>query len=184
MNIELKLDYVSPNFGNPNKKGEYGIRTDYKRYVLYVDNIPVVNISLEYERFSSNNPNYACCYISYNNMFYKQDDKYTNKGYTTKALQLVTDMLLQEGNVPRISLDILPENEPSKKVASKVGYIFINNNNYSIYHPNAIKMYEEGLSYLKDDDYDIYEMQMQSFLMQYKKYISSIQEEPSTKFSM
>ena len=184
MNIELKLDYISPNFGKKNNRGEYDIRSDYKKYILYVNNIPVVDISIEYERFTSTSPNYACCYISYNNKFFNKDDNYTNKGYTTKALQLVTEMLLKEGNVPRISLDILPDNEPSKKVASKVGYIFINNNNYSIYHPNAIKMYEEGLSYLKEDDYDIYELQMERALMFYKKYIETKQEQQGTKFSM
>ena len=65
---ELKLDYISPNFGKPNNRGEYDIRSDYKRYALYVDNIPVVNINIEYERFNSKQPNYSCCYISYDNM--------------------------------------------------------------------------------------------------------------------
>ena len=175
MSIELKLDYISPNFGKKNKKGEYDIRTDIQKYILYVDNIPVVNISLEYERFNNKISNYSCCYISYDNMYFNKDDKYLNKGYTTKALQLVTNMILNKGNVPRITLSILPSNLPSIKVANKVGYIYINNNDYSIYHPNAIKMYEEGLEYLKEDDEDIYELQIKRNLMFIQKYLSSKQ---------
>ena len=182
--ITLKEVYTSPNFGKPNSRGEYEIRSDCKSFVLLVDDVEVVNISLEYERFESTKPNYSCVYITYNNKYFNKESKYNNKGYTTIALQQVTEMLLKSGKVPRISLDILPDNLPSKRIATKVGYTYMNNNTYSIFHPDALKMYEEGLEYLKKEDPEIYELQMRKYMLFYKKYIASLQSNNNTDFTM
>ena len=182
---ELKLDYICPNFGKKNSRGEYDIRTDMKKYILYVDNIPVVNINIEYERFNSKQPNYSCCYISYDNMYFnKKESKYNNKGYTTQGVQQIIEMLLSSGITPKISLNILPNNLPSKRIAEKLGFIYMNNDEYSIFHPNAIKMYEEGLEYLKEDDEEIYELQMKKNLMFIQKYLSSKKENKEETITM
>ena len=174
--IELIEDYVSINFGKP-INNEWGIRTDHKRYVLLVDKVPVVEISVEYERFDKSKPNYSCAHISYNNLFYAKDNKeYLNKGYTKLALSMITERLISEGNIPRINLNILPSNEISKHIALSSGYVPMINNDYSIFLPDAIEQYIEGLSYLKDIDEDIYELQLEKYQLFYEKYISYKQE--------
>ena len=184
MKIELSLTYINNNFGKPNRHGEWGLRSDQKKYTLYIDKVPVINISIEYERFDTSKPNYSCAYILYDNLFFSENNsKYNNKGYATIALENITEALLREGNVPRISLNILPNNKASQKVAEKVGFIHIRNDEYSIFNPHAIKMYEEGLSYLKGYDDEIYNLQLKKFIQDFKKYIDSISIPPQTKTS-
>lgn len=171
---ELRLKYKSEGFGKPFPDGTYGIRNDLKTYELLVDEVPVISLSLEYERFSSKKPNYAAVFISYdNNYFLSKNTEYLNKGYATLALDTITESLLREGDVPRITLNIAKDNLASQRVAEKVGYKYIKNDEYSVYHPNAIKMIEEGLSYLKDTDMEIYDLQMHSALVQYRRYVEA-----------
>ena len=172
--LELRLKYKNPSFGKPNKDGSYGIRNDMKTYELFVDEVPVITLNVEYERFSSTQPNYSCVYISYDNNFYLADNtEYLNKGYATDALIAITESLLAENIAPKISLNINEDNYSSLRVAEKAGYKFIRNNEYSIFNLNAIKMYEEGLEYLKEEDKDIYELQMESALNSFKKYVEA-----------
>ncbi len=174
--IDLRLDYISKNFGQPNHRGEWPIRGDVKKYCLYVDEIPVIDIELEYQRFDNKMPNYSCVYISYyNNFFRTQNPTYNNQGYATTALKMVTELLLKE-RIPRIVLDIIEDNERSKRVAAKAGYQKIKHNEYSVFNPDAIKMYEEGLKYLKDEDEELYYMQMDRNLYLFQKYIATLKE--------
>lgn len=180
-NIELELSYINKTFGKPTPRGEWPIRGDVKKYSLLVDKIPVIDIEVEYQRFNEKNPNYSCAFISYyNNFFNNPSSPYNNKGYATMALNLVTEMLLKE-NIPRLTLSILDDNERSKSVARKGNYQLIENDNYSVFHPNAIKLYEEGLKELKEEDEEIYFLQMERFLRQYQKYVISLQENKNTK---
>ena len=173
-NIDLRLDYLSDNFGKPNHRGEWPIRGDVKKYCLYVDEIPVIDIELEYQRFDSSSPNYSCVYISYyNNFFRTKNPNYNNQGYATIALKLVTEILLNE-RVPRLVLDILDDNERSKRVAAKAGYQRIKFNEYSVFNPAAIEMYEEGLKPLKEEDEELYYMQMDRNLYLFQKYTACL----------
>ena len=177
-NTELKLVYQNEDFGRPNIDGNYSIRKDMKTYEFLVDNVPVINITVEYERFQEHDPRYAAAYISYNNHFIgKKDSDYLNKGYAKEALRLVTNLILQEGLVPEITVQITDDNIRSQKVARHVGYVKTKNEDYSIYHPNALKMIEEGLEFLKEEDEDLYEMQMKSHLDPLKKYIETKKEQ-------
>ena len=109
-------------------------------------------------------------------LYQKDNYKYLNKGYTKLALSMITERLISEGNIPRINLNILPSNEISKHIALSSGYVPMINNDYSIFLPNAIEQYIEGLSYLKDIDEDIYELQLEKYQLFYEKYISYKQE--------
>ncbi len=179
---ELDLKYKSEGFGKPFPDGTYGIRNDIKTYELLVDGVPVINLTLEYERFSSNKPNYAAVFISYdNNYFLAKDPRFVNKGYATLALDTITESLLREGEVPRISLNITKDNAASLRVAEKVGFKYIKNDEYSVYNPNAIKMIENGLSYLKGIDMELYDMQMYSALSSYRRYVEQCIPEEKQK---
>ena len=178
--IELEKKYQNEDFGKPFSDGTYGISHDIQTYELLVDGIPVVNLNVEYERYSSQKPYYACAHISYDNRFFlSKNPNYVNRGYTTMALEAITEMLLKENKVPRITLDINKDNIASLRVAEKAGFKYIKNNEYSIYSPNAIKMIEDGLEYLKDIDLEIYDMQMYSNLSSYRKYLEQcVPKEP------
>ena len=170
--LELRLKYKNEDFGKPYSDSSYGIRNDIKTYELFVDGTPVINIGVEYERFSTQAPNYACAHVTYDNYFYLGNNpEYLNKGYASIALEQITEELLKENQVPKISLSINKDNLPSLRVAEKTGYKYIKTNEYSIYNPNAIKMVEEGLKYLKEIDAEIYDMQMYSWLTSYRTYI-------------
>lgn len=52
------------------------------------------------------------------------DEKEAGKGYTTEAVNLLTDYLFGRKRVNRIQLNIHPGNVASKKVAKKSGYTF------------------------------------------------------------
>lgn len=172
--LELNLKYKNDDFGKKGKDGKYSIRADLKTYELLVDGVPVIDLSIEFERYTDTRPYYKEAHISYNNMFYLKDDKYTGKGYATIALENVTNDLINEGIVPKITLDINDDNDASLRVAEKAGYTYIKNNEYAMYHPEALKMIEQGLEYLKDTDEELYEMQMSSELMTFRRYIEEL----------
>jgi ribosomal-protein-alanine N-acetyltransferase len=52
------------------------------------------------------------------------DQRYANRGFTTKAVSLLTDFGLNDLALHRIEINLRPENEASKRVAEKSGYIF------------------------------------------------------------
>lgn len=171
---ELVLKYVNNDFGKQLPDGTYRIRGDIKTYCLVVDGVEVINLTVEYERFQETQKDYSNAYISYDNKFFLEPNSpYTNKGYATLALDTITESLLREGLVPRITLNISDDNLRSKRVAEKVGYKHVKNDEYSVYNPNALKMYEQGLAYLKDSDYELYEMQLKFKIDDMKRYIDS-----------
>jgi ribosomal-protein-alanine N-acetyltransferase len=52
------------------------------------------------------------------------DKNYANRGFTTQAVMAVTDYSFNQLNLHRIEINVRPENEASKRVAEKAGYIF------------------------------------------------------------
>ena len=51
------------------------------------------------------------------------DQRYSNRGYTTRAVKLLTKFGFEDLKLHRIEINLRPENEPSKKVALKAGYL-------------------------------------------------------------
>ncbi len=52
------------------------------------------------------------------------DQSYANKGYTSRAVSLLTEFGLDDLALHRIEINLRPENDASKRVAEKCGYIF------------------------------------------------------------
>jgi ribosomal-protein-alanine N-acetyltransferase len=52
------------------------------------------------------------------------DRNYANRGYTTQAVQLMTDFGFHTLGLHRIEINVRPENEASCRVAEKAGYHF------------------------------------------------------------
>jgi len=52
------------------------------------------------------------------------DRNYANKGYTTMAVELLTQYSFTSLSLHRLEINLRPENEASRKVAQKAGYIF------------------------------------------------------------
>lgn len=52
------------------------------------------------------------------------DRNYINKGYTTQAVELVTEFAFTSLMLHRIEINLRPENAASRRVAEKAGYIF------------------------------------------------------------
>ena len=52
------------------------------------------------------------------------DREYSNRGYITSAVNMVTDFAFNELELHRIEINIRPENQPSIRVAEKCGYLF------------------------------------------------------------
>ena len=50
--------------------------------------------------------------------------EYSNMGYMTRAVNMVTDFAFNELELHRIEINIRPENEPSIRVAEKCGYLY------------------------------------------------------------
>jgi RimJ/RimL family protein N-acetyltransferase len=50
-------------------------------------------------------------------------DRFAGKGYTTEAVQLLTDYLFATKKQHRIHLVIVPENAASRRIAEKCGYV-------------------------------------------------------------
>jgi ribosomal-protein-alanine N-acetyltransferase len=55
---------------------------------------------------------------------YWLDQNYVNRGFTTRAVSLLTDFAFQELALHRIEINLRPENGSSKRVAEKCGYVF------------------------------------------------------------
>jgi len=51
------------------------------------------------------------------------DRNFANRGYTTMAVQMLTEYAFKELNLHRIEINLRPENAASRKVAEKAGYI-------------------------------------------------------------
>ena len=51
------------------------------------------------------------------------DRNYANRGYTTIAVEMLTEYAFNELNLHRIEINLRPENAASRKVAEKAGYI-------------------------------------------------------------
>jgi len=51
------------------------------------------------------------------------DQRYSNRGYTTRAVKLLTKFGFENLKLHRIEINLRPENEASKKVAVKAGYL-------------------------------------------------------------
>ena len=51
------------------------------------------------------------------------DQRYASRGYTTRAVKLLTKFGFEKLKLHRIEISLRPENEASKKVALKAGYI-------------------------------------------------------------
>jgi len=51
------------------------------------------------------------------------DQSSSNRGYTPRAVRLLTKFGLEDLKLHRIEINLRPENEPSKKVALKAGYL-------------------------------------------------------------
>ena len=52
------------------------------------------------------------------------DHRYANQGYTTRAVKALTHFAFSELQLHRIEINLRPENEASKKVAEKSGYLY------------------------------------------------------------
>lgn len=52
------------------------------------------------------------------------DERYANKGITTRAVRGLTTYGFEELGLHRIEINLRPENSASKRVAEKAGYIF------------------------------------------------------------
>ena len=55
---------------------------------------------------------------------YWLDRNFSNKGYMTRAVNIVTNFAFDELELHRIEINIRPENEPSIRVAEKCGYLY------------------------------------------------------------
>jgi len=52
------------------------------------------------------------------------DRNYANRGYTTKAVEILTRYAFEELKLHRVEINLRPENASSRRVAEKAGYIF------------------------------------------------------------
>ena len=52
------------------------------------------------------------------------DRNFANRGYTTKAVEILTQYALEELTLHRVEINLRPENASSRRVAEKAGYIF------------------------------------------------------------
>jgi len=51
------------------------------------------------------------------------DQRFASRGYTTRAVKLLTKFAFQTLKLHRLEINLRPENEASKKVAIKAGYV-------------------------------------------------------------
>ena len=59
------------------------------------------------------------------------DQRFANRGYTTRAVKLLTKFGFEQLRLHRIEINLRPENEASKQVAIKAGYLLeVARNNY------------------------------------------------------
>ncbi len=52
------------------------------------------------------------------------DRNFANRGYTTKAVEMLTQYAFDELKLHRVEINLRPENASSRRVAEKAGYIF------------------------------------------------------------
>ena len=52
------------------------------------------------------------------------DQRFASRGFTTRAVIALTQFAFSELNLHRIEINLRPENEASRKVAEKAGYIY------------------------------------------------------------
>ena len=52
------------------------------------------------------------------------DQRFSNQGYTSRAVQALTDYAFKELQLHRIEINLRPENQASRKVAEKCGYYY------------------------------------------------------------
>ena len=52
------------------------------------------------------------------------DRNFANRGYTTQAVEILTQYAFQELKLHRLEINLRPENASSRRVAEKAGYIF------------------------------------------------------------
>ncbi len=52
------------------------------------------------------------------------DQRYANRGYATRSVQVLTDFAFTELNLHRVEINLRPENLASRKVAEKSGYYY------------------------------------------------------------
>lgn len=55
---------------------------------------------------------------------YWMDQRYANRGITTKSVIMLTEYAFNELHLHRIEINLRPENTASKRVAEKAGYVF------------------------------------------------------------
>ena len=51
------------------------------------------------------------------------DEEFANRGYTTRAIEILTRFGFDQLGLHRIEINIRPENAPSRRVAEKAGYL-------------------------------------------------------------
>jgi [ribosomal protein S5]-alanine N-acetyltransferase len=49
--------------------------------------------------------------------------EYSGKGFATEAVELMTEYLFRRKRINRVQLNIHPDNEPSRRVATKAGFV-------------------------------------------------------------
>jgi [ribosomal protein S5]-alanine N-acetyltransferase len=49
--------------------------------------------------------------------------EYSGRGYATEAVELMTEYLFRRKRINRVQLNIHPDNEPSRRVATKAGFV-------------------------------------------------------------
>ena len=52
------------------------------------------------------------------------DRNFANRGYTTKAVEMLTQYAFDELKLHRVEINLRPENSSSRRVAEKAGYVF------------------------------------------------------------
>lgn len=52
------------------------------------------------------------------------DRNYANRGYTTKAVEMLTQYAFEVLRLHRVEINLRPENASSRRVAEKAGYVF------------------------------------------------------------
>ena len=141
-----------------------------KTYGFIVDGKLAEKISVKYERFNGLS-SFSNAFISFTA---------ANQEAAAIALDGITESLLREGRVPRITV-VAEADTPQEKVASATGYKYIKGNEYSVYHPNAVMMYERGLAPLKDQDYNEYDKQYRGYIGGLQSYIDTFLQEVKEK---
>lgn len=138
LNWLRKFEDTKENMGN------------YACYGLFVDDELVTYYNVDFIR-RAKYPKFNHAEIEYENIR-ALDERYSNKGYTTLGLALLTNYLIANDLIPYINLSIHHENKISQNVAKGAGYVEMPNGAFEFHHPNSVEMYKESLSYLKKVD--------------------------------